>query len=126
MTKVHLNQKIRRICHDVTFKAEVIEAKGGGLSVKEVIRKYRSFNVDKTNISKWTKNKTEIFKAAADTETKRPLKARPAKKYADLYHELKNQFSKSRQKSSKQPLILRRNDFSKRDLQKSMLICIMN
>ena len=89
--------KRRRICHDVTFKAEVIEAKESGLSVKEVIRKYRSINVDKTKISKWTKNKTEIFKAAADTETKRLLKSGPAKKYADLYRELKNQFSKAPQ-----------------------------
>lgn len=50
---------------------EVIVARENGLSTKEINEKNKSFNVDKTKISKWVKNKDEIVKVASDLEKKK-------------------------------------------------------
>ena len=66
-----LKPKLKRISHDAKFMTEVIVARENGLSTKEINEKNKSFNVDKTKISKWVKNKDEIVKVASDLEKKK-------------------------------------------------------
>ena len=80
--------KRRRIRHDVLFKAEVLQKKDDGMS----------FNLDKTKVSKWSKHKENIIKAASDIHKKKLFKIRPSVKYQSLYKELYAQFTETRSK----------------------------
>ena len=57
--------KRRRIKHDFLFKAEVLQKKGDGMTTGDLLATYKSFNLDKTKVSTWSKNKENI-KAASD------------------------------------------------------------
>ena len=48
--------KRRRIKHDALFRAEVIQKKKEGATKDESINICKSFNLDKTKVSKWMKN----------------------------------------------------------------------
>lgn len=90
--------KRRRIKHDALFKAEVLAKKAEGLSNTEIIATDKSFNVEKTKISKWNKVKDNIIKAAADQQMKL-FKIMPALKCKDLCQELKTKFVELRSNS---------------------------
>ena len=90
-------RKCRRIFHDAKFRVEVTDARQNGLSTKDLIEKCKSFNVDKTKISKLFKNKGEIANAALDLE-KKLLKIRPGLKYLELHRELIKMFREAQGK----------------------------
>ena len=54
----------------------MIQKKEEGPSKFELVVVYKSFNVDKTNILKWMKNKESIFQAASDQKKKNLFKIR--------------------------------------------------
>ena len=62
--------KRRRIKHDALFRAEVIQKKEEGATAAELINIYKSFNLDKTKVSKWMKNKNSIIQAASEQQKK--------------------------------------------------------
>ena len=66
--------KRRRIKHDALFRAEVIQKKEEGATAAELINIYKSFNLDKTKVSKWMKNKNSIIQAASEQPKKKLLK----------------------------------------------------
>ena len=90
--------KQRRIRHDVLFKAEVLQKKDGGMTTADLLVMYKSFNLDKTKVSKWSKHKENIIKAASDIHKKKFFKIRPSVKYQCLYKELYAQFTEARSK----------------------------
>lgn len=98
LTTEQTKLKRRRISHDASFKAEVIQKKEDGTSTADLIQIYKSFNVDKTKISKWMKNNDSIIKAAADPKKKKLFTIRPGIKYKELYSELSAVFKQARAK----------------------------
>ena len=66
--------KRRRIKHDALFRAEVIQKKEEGATAAELINIYKSFNLDKTKVSKWMKNKNSIIQAASEQQNKKLFK----------------------------------------------------
>ena len=66
--------KRRRIKHDVLFKAEVLQKKDDGMTTADFLTTYRSFNLDKKKVSKWSKNKENTIKAASDIQKKKLFK----------------------------------------------------
>ena len=66
--------KRRRIKHDALFRAEVIQKKEEGAITAELISIYKSFNLDKTKVSKWMKNKNSIIQAASEQQNKKLFK----------------------------------------------------
>ena len=75
--------KIKQRCirHDVLSKAEVLQKKDDGMTTANMLVMYRSFNLDKTKVSKWSKHKENIIKAASDIHKKKLFKIRPSIKY---------------------------------------------
>ena len=90
--------KQRRIRHDVLFKAEVLQKKDDGMTTADLLVMCKSFNLDKTKVSKWSKHKENIIKAASDIHKKKLFKICPSVKYQSLYKELYAQFTKARSK----------------------------
>ena len=80
--------KRRRIKHDALFRAEVIQKKEEGATAAELINIYKSFNLDKTKVSKWMKNKNSIIQAASEQQKKKLFKIRPGTKYQSLFRDL--------------------------------------
>ena len=65
--------KRRRIKHDALFRAEVIQQKEEGATTVELINIYKNFNLDKTKVSKWMKNKDSINQAASEQQKKKAI-----------------------------------------------------
>ena len=80
--------------YSAAFKAKVISDAEGGKSHSELASKY---NVNRSMIHKWIQNKNKIM-TAAETEHKSHLKIRPAKKYKEMYKELRKLFLQARSK----------------------------
>ena len=59
---------------------------------------YKSFTLNKTKVSKWSKNKENLIKVASDSQKKKLFKIRPSIKYQTLYKELYAQFTEARSK----------------------------
>ena len=87
-----------KITHPNPNQAEVIDARENGLSTKEVIEKYKSFNVDKSKTSKCFENKDEIVKAASYLAKKKLFKIPPGLKYLELHRELIKMFRETQGK----------------------------
>ena len=66
--------KRRRQKHDAEFKAEVLQKLAEGMTPNEAMSMYRSFNINKSQIIKWSKAKDEIYAAAADRQKKKLTK----------------------------------------------------
>ena len=77
--------KRRRTRHNVLFKAEVLQKKDDGMTTADLLVMYKSFNLGKTKVSKWSKHKENIIKAASDIHKKKLFKIRPSVKYQSLY-----------------------------------------
>ena len=90
--------KRRRIKHDALFRAEVIQKKEEGATTAELINIYKSFNLDKTKVSKWMKNKNSIIQAASEQQKKKLFKIRPGTKYQSLIRDLLGNFKDARSK----------------------------
>ena len=90
--------KRRRQKHTAEFKTEVLEKLAEGKTPKEVISIYYSFNINKSQISKWKMAKDKIIAAAADRKDKKLIKIRPATKHKELYRELLKVFQETRSK----------------------------
>ena len=90
--------KHRRQKHTAEFKTEVLEKLATGKTPKEVISIYRSFNINKSHISKWKMASDKIIAAAADRKVKKLKKIRPATKHKELYRELLKVFQETRSK----------------------------
>ena len=90
--------KRRRIRHDVLFKAEVLQKKDDGMTAADLLVMYKSFNLDKTKVLKWSKHKENIIKAASDIHKKKLFKIHLSVKYQSLYKELYAQFTEARSK----------------------------
>ena len=90
--------KRRRQKHTAEFKTEVLEKLAEGKTPKVVISIYRSFNINKSQISKWKKAKDKIIAAAANRKVKNLTKIRPATKHKELYRELLKVFQEMRSK----------------------------
>ena len=88
--------KRRRQKHAAEFKADVLQKLAEGMTPNEAMSMYRSFNINKSQISKWSKAKDEINAAAADRQKKKLTKIRPAIKYKDLYREILTVFRETR------------------------------
>ena len=69
-----------------------------GKTPKEVISIYRSFNISKSQITKWKMAKDKIIAAVADRKVRKLTKIRPAKKHKELYRELLKVFQETRSK----------------------------
>ena len=65
----HISKK-----HTAEFKTEVLEKLAEGKTAKEVILIYRSFNINKSQITKWKMGKDKIIAAAADRKFKKLTK----------------------------------------------------
>ena len=61
LTSEERKTKQRLIKHDALFRAEVIQRKEEGATTAELINIYKKFNLDKTRVSKWMKNKNSII-----------------------------------------------------------------
>ena len=59
----------------------MIQKKEEGATRSELKNIYKSFNLDKTNVSKWMKNKNSIIQAASEQQKKKLLKIWPGKEY---------------------------------------------
>ena len=90
--------KQRRIKHDVYFKAEVLQKKDDNMTTADLFATYKSFNLGKTKISNWSKNRGNIIKAPSDIQKKKLFKICPSVKYQALYKELYAQFTEGRSK----------------------------
>ena len=88
--------KRRRIKHDALFRAEVIQQKEEGATTVELINIYKNFNLDKTKVSKWMKNKDSINQAASEQQKKKLFKIRPGTKYHSLFRDLLGKFKDPR------------------------------
>ena len=84
--------------HIAEFKTEVLVKLVEGKPSKEVISIYRSFNINKSQISKWKMAKDKIIAAAADRKVKKLTKVRSATKHKQLYQELLKVFQETRSK----------------------------
>ena len=73
--------KWRRIKHDALFRVEVIQKKEEGATTAELINIYKSFNIDKSKVSKWMKNKNSIIQVVSEQQKKKLYKIRPGTKY---------------------------------------------
>ena len=58
----------------------------------------RHFNIKRSNVIKWVKNKSKIAAAAASSEYRNHLKIRLSTKYVELYKELEKKFKECRAK----------------------------
>ena len=74
ITNDQLKIKQRRIKHDVLFKAEFLQKKDNDMATADLLATYKSFNLDKTKVSKWSKNKENLIKAASDSHKKKLFK----------------------------------------------------
>ena len=90
--------KRRRIKHDALFRTEVIQKKEEGATTAEFINIYKSFNLDKTKVSKWMKNKNNIIQAASEQQKKKLFKIRPGTKYQSLFQDVLEKFKDARSK----------------------------
>ena len=77
---------------------EVLQKKDDGMTNADFLATYKSFNLDKTKIPKWSKYKENIIKAASDIKKKKLFKIRLSVKYQALYIELYTQFTEARSK----------------------------
>ena len=91
--------KRRRIKHDALFRAEVIQKKEEGAATAELIYIYKSFNLDKTKVSRWMKNKNSIIQATSEQQKKNLFKIQPGTKYQSLFRDLLGKFEDTRSKS---------------------------
>ena len=80
--------KRRRIEHNVLIRAEVIQKKQEGTTTSELLDIYKSFNLDKTKVSKWIKSKNSITQAASEQQKKKLFKIRPGTAYQSLFGDL--------------------------------------
>ena len=90
--------KQRRIKHDVFLKAEALQKKDDGMATANLLATYKSFNLGKTKVSNWSKNKENIIKVPSDIQKKKLFKICPSVKYQALYKELYAQFTEGRSK----------------------------
>ena len=63
-----------------------------------ILNIYKSFNLDKTKVSKWMKNKNSIIQAASEQQKKKLFKIRPGTKYQSLFRDLLGKFKDARSK----------------------------
>ena len=68
------------------------------MTTADLLATYKSFNLDKTKVSKWSKNKDNIIKAACDIRKKKLFKIHLYVKYQALYKEMYAQFTEARSK----------------------------
>ena len=94
----YLHLKKKRLLYSVTFKAQVIHDREGGITSAELVEKYSSFRLDEPKICRWMKQKEAKMKAVF-REHRNLFKIRPARMYINLYAELLKVFSASRGKS---------------------------
>lgn len=90
--------KRRRIKHDVLFKTKVLQKKDSVMTTAHLLVAHKSFNLDKTKVSKWSKNKENIIMVASDIQKKKMFKIRPSIKYQALYKDLYAQYTGARSK----------------------------
>ena len=93
-TKSSRRGQSRREQHSANRKAQAIHDYEGGVKQDVIAAKY---NVNRSLVSKWCKDKTKILQCAA-SEHKKNLKIRPAKKYQEVYACLKEEFKTARSK----------------------------
>ena len=87
-----------KIKHDVFFKAEVLQKKDDSMITVDLFATYKGFNLGKTKVSNWSKNKKNIIQAPSDIQKKKLFKICPSVKYQALYKELYAQFTEGRSK----------------------------
>ena len=63
-----------------------------------ILNIYKSFNLDKTKVSKWMKNKNSIIQAASEQQKKKLFMIRPGTKYQSLFRDLLGKFKDARSK----------------------------
>ena len=68
------------------------------MTTVDLLVMYKSFNLDKTKVSKWSKHKENIIMAASDIHKRKLFKIRSSVKYQSLYKELYAQFTEARSK----------------------------
>ena len=93
-----LDAKRRRQKYTAEFKIEILEKLVEEKTPKEVISIYRSFNINKSQISIWKMAKDKIIAASAGRKVKKLTKIRPATKHKELYWELLKVFQETRSK----------------------------
>ena len=59
----------------------MIQKKEEGATTAELINIYKSFNIDKSKVSKWMKNKNSIIQVVSEQQKKKLYKIRPGTKY---------------------------------------------
>ena len=60
--------KRRRIKYDVLFKTKVLQKKDSVMTTADLLAAHKGFNLDKTKVSKWSKNKENIIMVASDIQ----------------------------------------------------------
>ena len=68
------------------------------MTTADLLAAHKSFNLDKTKVSKWSKNKENIIMVASDIQKKKMFKIRPSIKYQALYKDLYAQYTGARSK----------------------------
>ena len=76
----------------------MIQKKEEGATAAELINIYKSFNLDKTKVSKWMKNKSSIIQVASEQQKKKLFKIRSGTKYLSLFWDLLGKFKDARSK----------------------------
>ena len=75
------------------FKSKTIAEVECGMKQIDVAEKY---HVNRSQLSKWTKHKDKITRAAVDENKKMFTKIRPSAKYNEMFWVLREQFLKAR------------------------------
>ena len=77
---------------------EMIQKKEESATTAELINICKSFNLDKTKVSRWMKNKNRIIQAASEQQKKKLFKIQPGTKYQSLFRDLLGKFKNARSK----------------------------
>ena len=94
--KVSLRGRSRdkRRSYTAAFKLEVIHESESGRNNHEIVQHY---GINRTLLIKWMKDKIKIG-SAAESEIKKHLMIRPARRYKELYAELLKVFKEAKKK----------------------------
>ena len=84
----------KRRSYSAAWKLEVIQESESGQNNDEIVQEY---GINRTLVIKWVKDKIKIT-SCAESEIKKHLKIRPARKYKELYAELLKLFKEARKK----------------------------